>query len=92
MGLDPKIQAIRAELGNGARLPMRTAALNKKIVEKQFKKLLLSGVKSANKQREQDACGATPNKARERGTIFSKQYECESLRSLNSLVTYISCH
>ena len=70
MGLDPKIQAIRAELGNGARLPMRTAALNKKIVEKQFKKLLLSGVKSANKQREQDACGATPNKARERGTIF----------------------
>ena len=59
-----------------------------KIVEK----LLLSGVKSANKQREQDACGATSNKARERGTIFSKQYECESLRSLNSLVTYISCH
>lgn len=91
MGLDPKIQAIRAELGNGARLPMRTA-LNKKIVEKQFKKLLLSGVKSANKQREQDACGATPNKARERGTIFSKQYECESLRSLESIVTYISCH
>lgn len=38
LGLDPKIQAIRAELGNGARLPMRTAALNKKIVEKQFKK------------------------------------------------------
>ena len=70
MGLDPKIQAIRAELGNGARLPMRTAALNKKIVEKQFKKLLLSGVKSANKQREQDACGATPNKARERERFF----------------------
>ena len=70
----------------------RTAALNKKIVEKQFKKLLLSGIKSANKLREQDACGAMPNKARERGTIFFKQYQCESLRSLESIVTYISCH
>ena len=70
----------------------RTAALNKKIVEKQFKKLLLSGIKSANKLREQDACGAMPNKVRERGTIFFKQYQCESLRSLESIVTYISCH